>query len=273
MVGIVYPAEWNALRELHARGLRTTEMASELGLTRFTVYTRLYKMGLGAPPRPSLWDEAKDAELMRLYPANVPLREIETIVGIGRNAIKHRAETLGLLRPGRKAPMPRALKPSPWNPDMDAALRDHLSTGKSFREIADLMGLSRNAAIGRAGRIGLKSMPTPEQQLARREAKRLRAEARKASRQATRYDVASRSFKIAPLPFKPRAAAVEPSLDLGWRDRSLHLHCNWITNDDMSAPIFCGHALGKDIGGKRSSFCQGHHNLCYQPTQRQREAA
>lgn len=46
-----------------------------------------------------------------------------------------------------------------WTPEMDDVLRDGLSNGASHSVIALRLGITRNASIGRAHRLGLSSEP------------------------------------------------------------------------------------------------------------------
>jgi len=52
------------------------------------------------------------------------------------------------------------MKQSPW-PERDDALREHWAAGLTTVTIADRMGLSKNAVIGRVHRLHLPSRPSP----------------------------------------------------------------------------------------------------------------
>lgn len=48
---------------------------------------------------------------------------------------------------------------SRWTPEMDEVLREGVENGVSHSAIARRLGVTRNASIGRANRLGLSSEP------------------------------------------------------------------------------------------------------------------
>lgn len=136
--------------------------------------------------------------------------------------------------------MPVARGASPWTEERLVQLADHVLAGRSARQIAQAMGMTRSAIIGKAHRLGLPLAnkhgegggPNPE---ARRERHlKLRRE-RHARLLAERGHVYKpKPAKPAPLP-PPTPVGALDLLDLGPRQ------CHWPVTDN--APFFfCGNA-------------------------------
>lgn len=158
-----------------------------------------------------------------------------------------------------------------WTEEMDAKLRSMVGVS-SFRQIAAILDVSRNAAIGRADRIGLsnkKPKLTPEQIFVRdaeRELCRLRTNERRNQRRRERR--ANGTF--APIPFVRRvtnAPRPEP-LNLSLMDLEAN-QCRWA--DSADAPfLFCGATRDG-----HPSYCPHHHQLSIaaeQPFKKRRAA-
>ena len=95
-----------------------------------------------------------------------------------------------------------------WTDERIAALKQYWEEGRSASQIAEVLGegLSRNAVIGKAHRLGLASRPSP---LKTGEAK---AEAKPAKAEAKPPEAKPAAPKPAAKPAaKPKPAAVKPA--------------------------------------------------------------
>lgn len=154
-----------------------------------------------------------------------------------------------------------------WAPEHIAALREHMDKpGKSFTQIADLInsqfgtGYTRNSTIGKASRLGLKSLnPSGVTFSPRKPRKKKPGEVRRKYIRSTHNSTSAlrivREFEIEKL----RCAEVVP-LNLTFADND---GCWYATGGTAPNHLFCGH--DKRAG---SSYCTGHHFLCWEPPRR-----
>jgi GcrA cell cycle regulator len=147
-----------------------------------------------------------------------------------------------------------------WTAAQDARLKE-LHKSHSFSEIADIMGVSRNAAIGRAGRLGMAKPRGPvlseAERLIRRRATVEKSQTKKKAQRNGQIffgcGVAQPVF-VKPLPVF-EAIEIEPR----------HVHLADLTPNDCRFPYgdrdltFCGHPKLP-----HSSYCAEHHALCWQ---------
>ena len=119
-----------------------------------------------------------------------------------------------------------------WNADALATLKELLAAGRSSREIAQALGVTRNAVIGKSRRIGLN--------WAERKAK----------------PPLRRPRKRKPLPFIARRKPRAPSGPVHFRDLEAH-HCRWIPGEP-STQLYCG---ADCVQG--SSYCGMHTRAAY----------
>lgn len=145
-------------------------------------------------------------------------------------------------------------KSSSWTPERDNILAALWATDASAGEIAAEMGsVSRAAVLGRAWRLGLppkKRIEAGKKNAERREQRRASEASRHRRRRATaRPDI--------PLP-EPKPDAIEHRnltfAEIGEFD------CRWITNEDLTAPLYCGHQVKPG-----TSWCPHHHDRVNPP--------
>ena len=122
-----------------------------------------------------------------------------------------------------------------WNADALATLKDMLAAGRSSREIAQALGVTRNAVIGKSRRIGLN--------WAARKGKPPKPPLR-------------RPRKRKPLPFMARRIKPKPTGPVHFRDLEAH-HCRWIPGEP-SSQLYCG---AERVQG--SSYCGTHTRAAY----------
>jgi GcrA cell cycle regulator len=156
-----------------------------------------------------------------------------------------------------------------WTPEHSNALREYLAKGMSYSEIAAAInakfktGYSRNAAIGRAKRMGLVGPDRPEPAP--------KAKAPRLHKLRERYA----SGLMRPIPVFERVEIVKlRCVDIVPRHLSLaHLEpgdCRYPYggDDEGEAITFCGHPRRKD-----SSYCVPHFHLTRGPGTRSERAA
>jgi GcrA cell cycle regulator len=132
-----------------------------------------------------------------------------------------------------------------WGKALDASLRAHWGEGHTAAVIASLMGVSRNAVIGRAHRL----------KLAKREKRKRISPA--TTRRPQRPHIPKK-------PSAPRFIRREPmiapgSLDLTIMQLEPH-QCRWITSGAGTDAFYCGHSAAKPHG-----YCEAHHAIAYAP--------
>ena len=138
-----------------------------------------------------------------------------------------------------------------WTAERVDHFRGLLAKGLSFGAAATLIGVSRNAAIGKAKRIGLESSYHPQ--------KNPRATiVRKAKYRPRRRDVSVRPVLQAIYDAPP----TQPGEFLMIRlfDLQTH-HCRFPIGDPLDAAFaYCGHDYANG-----SAYCAYHHRVVYTP--------
>jgi GcrA cell cycle regulator len=129
-----------------------------------------------------------------------------------------------------------------WQPEQDAIVRD-LWGKHGCKYIAATIGVSRNAVIGRAHRLGLGETRGPRKPKVVRE-KRVRIV------KAYTPRVHIRQAK----PIVPKPSPIEP-LNVGFFDLA-HCHCHYPDDGEGLAMKFCGHPTIKG-----SSYCAWHNSV------------
>ncbi|TSD89159.1 hypothetical protein FFK22_008910 [Mycobacterium sp. KBS0706] len=155
-----------------------------------------------------------------------------------------------------QAPAPRR-KHGPtgaWTENKVAMLRQ-LWGVRSASEIAEILGcVSRNAVIGKAGRLGLTLA-------------KVRSAAEPMPRTAT--EPMPDEPSPAPAPWRDKGYRTKPP-SRGWAsgagltDRSPFGACQYLHGEARDRD-FCGAPVLERPDGRRSSYCPEHHALCWQP--------
>jgi hypothetical protein len=145
-----------------------------------------------------------------------------------------------------------SMEDNPWTEAMVAELRCLLGQQVSYATIARRLGVSRNAAIGKAKRlkINLIGEGVADDRAAevcqRRGTIALRVPP--AVRPAPEPSAPPRVFRCEPI---PPAVSCDP-LNLRM-DQLKFFHCRYITNDDLREPTYCGR-----ITAEGTSWCAFH---------------
>jgi GcrA cell cycle regulator len=141
-----------------------------------------------------------------------------------------------------------------WTPEKVERLKQEWEAGTSARVIADMLGATRNAVIGKAHRMEL---PVHTNSVFRSDARPKRAKSIR--RLKARKPARSSS---APVPAAPPPSALTDPLLIPFAALE-SFHCRYPVSD-RPPHFFCGHAQRR-----KSAFCAFHHALCYEkPRQR-----
>lgn len=127
-----------------------------------------------------------------------------------------------------------------WTDDRVRILEHHWKKDKSAREIAEMIGMPRNAVIGKAQRLGLGASPPPP------------------TKRAERLAGSPRKRRQAQAANPPTLAVVS-----GRRVTMAELTgstCRFPFGDRPRDPLFCGAPPIED-----SPYCAHHEVLCHQP--------
>lgn len=136
-----------------------------------------------------------------------------------------------------------------WPPAQQDQLRELHSQGLLFSQIARIMGITRNAAIGKAGRMGLGKRPqiaTPPV---------VGATPKNPTRPKKNKVV--REPKMNPEPYVPLKDIDIPKKQLRTLMQLEPHHCRWPIGDEKPY-LFCGGDRVKDC-----SYCSGHKLLSH----------
>lgn len=150
-----------------------------------------------------------------------------------------------------------------WAPEHSDALRDCLSRGMSYGQAASAINtrfgteFTRNAAIGRAKRLGLKTASARKVTSRTKRSARWGESAPKAPEKVVR-PAASAAPKLTPEPVKLRCVGVKPRL-LAFADLEPG-DCRYPYGGEREgeAYAFCGHPRLP-----HSSYCRPHHALTH----------
>jgi GcrA cell cycle regulator len=147
-----------------------------------------------------------------------------------------------------------------WTIERIELLKSHFAAGLSCREIANEIGVSRNAVIGKLSRLNLTREKKP---IARREDAK---PGRSRSVPRLQYRILRKLFAEAP-PAEESEHAILSEQHCSLLELS-EQRCRWPINspgeDDF---CFCGN---QPLNGM--PYCAGHSRLAYQPGSRQRAA-
>lgn len=218
------------------------------------------------------WTKAHDAQLTALWadPTQTQVM-IAVTMGRGKNAIYERSKFLNLQSRAKEM---AALKPRFWTEDRDAVLEREFSAGKAFSAIGRIIGCTRNAAIGRAGRLGLTRSAeawAPNKARPQIHTERLTSSTRQAPPKPKAPPKARPTIvgnnTVIEQPQRP-ARAEKPAGD-AWApipgtvarafDGYSYLKCNWPLDDENGEPT-----LRCCLPITRGAFCSGHAARGYQ---------
>ena len=125
-----------------------------------------------------------------------------------------------------------AMEDNPWTEARVAELRCLVAEEVPYSQIARQLGVSRNAAIGKANRLNICAPGENGRPLLAP----IRPAERARSRGADLLMPPPRKFHCDPIPPAVSSAPLNLSLE-----QLKFFHCRYITNDDLRQPTFCGH--------------------------------
>jgi len=140
---------------------------------------------------------------------------------------------------------------SSWVESQVEELKRLVAAHMKYSEIGALLGCTRNAAIGKARRLGLdNTVAKPPGYVSQRQVRRTRRQAREDRKHNIRE--AKKEAKLAMPRFViPAPVSVDP-LNLTI-DELQPCNCRYITNDDVKNARYCGHETFRG-----SSWCLFH---------------
>ncbi len=154
-----------------------------------------------------------------------------------------------------------------WTEAQTEELRVLLAEGKTAGQAANVLGVSRGAAMGRAHRQGFEMNAPNTGGWGEERMKRVRA-ARKEKAKAKRRNpfLFKASQPKPPRPVAQRPSAAAPSLGLTLLQINDN-DCHFIAGDDH---LYCGHPvevkhLDDGEEARPESYCPGHMRIMYQP--------
>lgn len=216
------------------------------------------RIPLASPRSNYKWTEQQNALLRIMFDAGAHGDHIAAAINqqtgssySGTGVMSH-AISIGLRRRGRTTPIV-------WRPDKNAEFLRRIEATETLSQIAQAMGISYGAARNQFRRLGIK-IPQGHRRTAVAEAfHRALMQDRQAAREHQKRLNRLLNFvpgeyrREAPLPIAPDV--VTDPLNLSLSEISL-IQCHWITNDDLTAPLYCGHATGQLAG--KGSWCPAH---------------
>jgi GcrA cell cycle regulator len=186
------------------------------------------------------WTAEVDADIAAKLSNGVSLTKIADALGVHRRTLTQRVDRLGLSRPTAGA--------DEWSDVQTAELARLWDAKLSSRAIAAALGVSKNAVIGRAHRLGLE----PRQKIIATERKPRGP--RKPRRLHTPHKRDVLGKLVAPKAFVPRVVVAEP-LNISFADLAEN-SCRY-PYGEIAPFTFCGHPQDKP-----SSYCEAHRLLC-----------
>lgn len=163
------------------------------------------------------------------------LGEISKALGVSRGAIAGKLSRLGLLKSEK-----RQAAPTTWTDERDENLKSMRADGRTMREMATELDVSRAAVSSRLGRVGLR-------------------EPRRQSRASFRMPV----FAPGKPYYNTQPIEAMKGLNMELLDMP-ERGCRYPTGENEHRHLFCGHERYGNL-----PYCVHHARLSYRPTARQ----
>lgn len=197
------------------------------------------------------WTDERLAQFRDLYAQGLSHSQIGARMGITKNGSVSKAQRLGLEARGRGFG-------SPWTDELMGRLCRLYAQGHSHSMIAAALGMSKNAVLGKATRLGLegrRGLHKPAAAAGKPRKRKLYLRAPQGRPTATRRD------RLAQL-VAERVEADAPPLAPGTPVTLLELrdhHCRFPVPCDDQPMMYCGASKTHD-----SSYCNAHHRLTHE---------
>jgi hypothetical protein len=178
-----------------------------------------------------------------------------------------------------------------WTPEDDAILRAGWASGRPVREIADEIGITKNAAMGRAHRLKLEGRPSPIRRAPIKQAasaiafghsaaagqggSRQQASPRVSPAKTARAPQTARALGVSSLNFPALpsspplggAGALSKGVLFGEAKSTQCAYPLWgpekPTGGVVVAKYICGQPTTRRADGGPSPYCAGHHARCF----------
>lgn len=136
--------------ELAREGKTAAEIAAVVNRTQSYVRFICYQAKQPIRRVRNLWvlSEEQKAQAARLIRRGMPITHVAQDLKTGHGAVRRFAIAHGLIHPRRR-------DVNPWGPSEDALLRKHYGPRGNAMKLARMLGMTKNAVIGRAYRLGL----------------------------------------------------------------------------------------------------------------------
>lgn len=160
-----------------------------------------------------------------------------------------------------------------WTDERIALLKKMWKEGKSAAEIAKTLGkgVTRNAVIGKAHRMGLSGRPSPIKKQAAPKKEKEAAPKKSAAKPARKPDPAPAGARTAP-PARETGEARKPEKEIAPLNGGVSLlelterMCKWPIGDPREPDfIFCGRGIRQG-----TPYCPDHAAMAYQSSSRSR---
>lgn len=181
---------------------------------------------------PTVWTPERIEALRWLAADGKSAKQIAEIMALTRQGIEGACRKYGIKLAGNAGRL--------WSAERDATLRELVAAQKTGREIAVIMGISRNAVLGRLHRLGLSLYHPPGWNSAKANAK-----PRSLWKTPARRPRQPRPQRPAP----PVVLLCEPVALLGLKP----CHCRWPVLGDGADTLFCGAQIEPE-----RPYCPGH---------------
>jgi GcrA cell cycle regulator len=159
------PSRIEALKVMYLSGASYKDIGADLGTSPGSARHQIRKLGLRRE-RDDVWDQSEVDTLKIRFLEGVDFRSIGKEIGRSRDATKRKAFDLGMHRVDQRT--------LTWTEERLSVLAAMWNAGDYCSEIAQALGVTRNAVIGKVDRLGLRTRSGEE----RSKAVRVRAAAR-----------------------------------------------------------------------------------------------
>jgi hypothetical protein len=159
-----------------------------------------------------------------------------------------------------------------WTDELIARFREMHRSGASFVVIGEALGVTKNACIGKARRLGLVLRRSPNGTRKPKSKRPRTPKVKAASKPILRIVRAGYGSGLRVAKSVTLDVPVFTCVDVGSLDKTLvelgNNECKYIAGDPREGALYCGHPIFK------RSYCQTHFERCYvEPLKRWSEAA
>jgi hypothetical protein len=222
------PERVEGLRAMWAAGASWAEIRETLKMGNAMLRRLRVELDLPRRLQPNAWTKEQEAYLVENWVGLLSRADIAKHIGRTVGACEQMARALSL--------MPESYR---WSTAMDDTLIRMKNEGKSYADIGAVLGVTKNACIGRGQRLGIKAPPRPQKPPKPTHSWRKR-------RSPARPPL--RAKKSGRVPSSPVPALPPINGGLTFAENN---GCMWETSDQPR--LYCGHPKVD-----RGSYCEHH---------------